>query len=90
MEFVKPAHLMLLLLINIMSLLDLNLIRNDQVLLIVLFSQCLFSFLLEQLYLGLGVELVDLDPCDLVVDVLQFDLFLFDIFVDVLSLLQKI
>lgn len=47
MEFVKPAHLVLLLLIDIMPLLDLHLIGNDKVLLIVLFSQRLFSFFVE-------------------------------------------
>lgn len=90
MQFVEPADLMLLLLIDIMSLLDLHLIRDHQILLIVLFGQRLLPFLLEQLDLRLGVELVDLYPSDLVVDVLQLDLFLLDVLVDVLGLLQEI
>lgn len=87
MQFVQPADLMLLLLIDIMSLLDLHLIGDHQILLIVLFGQRLLSLLLEQLDLRLGVELVDPYPSDLVVDVLQLDLFLLDVLVDVLGLL---
>lgn len=87
MQFVQPADLMLLLLIDIMSLLDLHLIRDHQILLIVLFGQRLLPLLLEQLDLRLGVELVDLYPSDLIVNVLQLDLFLLDVLVDVLGLL---
>lgn len=90
MQFVQPAHLMLLLLINIMSLFDLHLIRDHQILLIVLFGQRLLPFLLEQLDLRLGVELVDLYPSDLVIDILELDLLLLDVLVDVLGLLQQI
>lgn len=90
MQFVEPAHLVLLLLVDVVALLDLHLVGDHQVLLVVLLGQRLLPLLLQQLDLGLSVQLVDLDPRNLVVDVLQLDLLLLDVLVDVLGLLQQI
>jgi hypothetical protein len=68
-QFVESAHLVLLLLVDVVALLNLYLIRNDQVFLIILLGQRFFLLLLQQLDLGLSVELVDLYPGDFVENV---------------------
>ena len=78
-EFVEAAHLVLLLLVDVVALLDLHLVGDHQVLLVVLLGQRLLPLLLQQLDLRLCVQLVDPDPRDLVVDVLQLDLLLLDV-----------
>ena len=79
MELVEAANLVLLLFVDVVALLDLDLIGDDQVLLVVLFSQGLVFLLSKQFDLTLGVELIDLDSCDLVHDVLQLHLFLLNV-----------
>ena len=70
MELVETAHLVLLLLVDVVALLDLHLVGDHQVLLVVLLGQRLLSLLLQQLDLRLCVQLVDPYPRDLVVDIL--------------------
>jgi hypothetical protein len=45
-QFVESAHLVLLLLVDVVALLNLYLIRNDQVFLIILLGQRFFLLLL--------------------------------------------
>jgi hypothetical protein len=70
MQLVESAHLMLLLLVDVVALLDLHLVGDDKVLLVVLLGQCFFSLLLQQFDLGFGVQLIDADTCNFVQNVL--------------------
>jgi len=45
MKFVEATDFMLLLLVDIMSLLDLDFIGNNKILLVILFGQCLIFLL---------------------------------------------
>lgn len=81
MQFVESAHLVLLLLVDVMALLDLHLIGDDQVLLVILFGQRLLSLLLQQFNLRLCVKLINANTGNFVQDVLQLNLFLRDVLV---------
>lgn len=68
---------MLLLLVEIVSFSYLDFVCSHQYFFVVSIFFHLFLFLFQQLNLGLGVQLVDPDPCNLIHNVFLFDLLLF-------------
>ena len=66
MQLIEPAHLMLLFLIDVVTLFDLYLVGDDEVLLVILLGQCLLSLFLKQFNLRLSVQLINADTCDFV------------------------
>lgn len=88
MQFIESTHLMLFLLIDIMSLLDLHFISNNQILLIILFSQSLIFLLLQQLNLGLGIQLINFDSGYLIQNIFILNFFLLNILTYFMSLFQ--
>ena len=87
-QFVQSAHLMLLLLVDVVALLDLHLISNHKVFLIVLLGQSFLPLFLEEVYLGFCVQLIDTNTCDLVEDVFEFDFLFGDVFTQLLGLFE--
>jgi len=88
MQFIESTNLMLFLLINIMSLLDLHFISNNQILLIILLSQSLIFLLLQQLNLRLGIQLINFNSGYLIQNVFILNFFLLNILTYFMSLFQ--
>lgn len=76
-KFIESTHFMLLLLVEIVSFSYLDFVCSHQYFFVVSIFFHLFLFLFQQLNLGLGVQLVDPDPCNLIHNVFLFDLLLF-------------
>lgn len=89
-QFVESAHLVLFFLVDVVALFDLYLVGDDQILLVVLFSESLILLLTQQFYLTLGVQLVNSDSGDLIHNIFQLHLFLLNVVSDLSGLLQHV
>ena len=81
---------MLFLLIDIMTLLNLDLISDDKIFFFFLVIDRFCSFSLKELNLGFCIKLINLYSGDFIIKVLQFDFLFFNINANFMSLLDKI
>jgi hypothetical protein len=89
-QFVESAYFVLFFLVDVVALFDLYLVGDDQILLVVLFSESLILLLTQQFYLTLGVQLVNSDSGDLIHNIFQLHLFLLNVVPDFSCLLQHV
>lgn len=81
---------MLFLLINVMTLSDLDFVCNDKILLLILFSQGLVFLLFKQLNLGFGIELINFNPSDFIQKILKLHFLFLNIDRNFVSLFQQV